>query len=86
LENSLGLVWPQQLKPNPCRLCIVGRVIHWFAVAVSVNLAVLAVLFAIFPDQFFDRQVAHTFAGLFGAVAIVMFLVGRAARYLVGGE
>jgi small-conductance mechanosensitive channel len=74
-----NLIWPRALSPQTGASGLIGRTIHWFAVAVAVLVLLAALGFAA------DGWKPPLAAGLaIGAVAIAM--AARGVRYLLAHE
>jgi hypothetical protein len=79
-DAVLNILWPTNPKADPSVLCRLGRVLHWIATALAVLLACLVLQITITePGNDYGYLIILVIGG-------VIYLAGRASRYILGGE
>lgn len=79
----LSILWPTNPKADPSVLCRLGRVLHWIAAALAALLLCLTLLFTIETLQSSSPHYGYLITLVIGCV---IYLAGRASRYILGGE
>ena len=76
----MNFFWPTQRNPAPTALTRLGRVLHWATIMCAVPL-VLATVWIAFAEPSDD----YGYTALLAIVAII-YLPGRALRYILASE
>lgn len=77
----LNILWPKNPKADPSALCRLGRVVHRSATALAVPCVLWTAQIAITENRGSDYSY-FILLWIGGAI----YLAGRAARYVLGGE
>lgn len=79
-------IWPKNIKADTTGAVRLGRVFHWIGLifAAAFSAALLGVV-SLSETGNNDTETIF-FSGLFGLLAAVSTLLGRALRYIISGE
>lgn len=79
-KAAVNVLWPTSAKAEPGVVNRLGRVLHWFFTAC----AALSSLGMAVPLTNAEPDWGGVLVG--GGFALVLFVMGRAARYILSGE